>query len=259
MSKFKIKKNKCLTNLSKCNIKPPSKPPRLPKGFDNNRLPNGYDLNDIIPIDDLKQVGPDEIFRSTDTQLQVLIQSNVVGDNGTELLQKIDQAKEDLKDIQDPNKMVKKWRAIVLGKAEEAAMAYLEEETKKYETSIYQIAPLVLLEMSKMTVNAEIFLYISDPNEDTGGLSKTGQFEKISYAVLRAEFQFDVTNPFDINQVKDAIESARFKILQDSIKEQLTEKFEKEQQKLIIDVVEHQFGDAFEIFKNFQENLNLFT
>ncbi|PED40393.1 hypothetical protein [Bacillus cereus] len=253
---------KCLRNPKKCidmaikkrNISELT----LPDGFKRELMPPGYNLENILPMDYTK-LSADSLFVAADTQLQVLAQDEILGKEGTELLKKIEEVKEQLKELRDPKEMMKKWRALVLGKAEEAAMAYIDEETAPYETDFYQIAPLVILEMDNLTVKAWIYIYISDPKKDTKGMSKTKKFEEISYAVLSANFEYNVTKPFDISQVRKDIESARFKILEDSIKEQLTEQLESVLEQIVLNMMEQKFKSAFHIFESFQKNADLFT
>lgn len=254
---------KCLRDSKKCaeGVVPSTRDISeltLPKGFQIDRMPPGFNLNNILSMD-YKKLSADSLFVAADTQLQVLAQDEILGKEGTELLNKIEEVKEQLKELRDPKEMLKKWRALVLGKAEEVAMVYIDEETAPYETDLYQIAPLVILEMDNLTVKAWIYIYISDPKKDTKGMTKTKQFKEISYAVLSANFEYNTTKPFDVNQVRKDIESARFKVLEDSIREQLTKHLENELEQIVLNMMERKFTSAFHIFKSFQKNAELFT
>lgn len=55
------------------------------------------------------------------------------------------------------------------------------------------------------------------------GLRHADRFEAISFAVLRANFKQAVSQPYNLNQIEEAIKSVRFQILEDSIKAQLME------------------------------------
>ncbi|MFB2548611.1 hypothetical protein [Bacillus sp. OTC-L18] len=211
---------------------------------------------------DPKAMSANDIYNKMEEQINHLVAdttNDLIGEEGKELLKKIEEAKEKLKQLSNPDEMIKEWKKAILHEAEETIIAYLENETRAYEIeNIYQLAPLVALDLKNTIVNVEIHLYVSRPDKDTSSIRQGHLLDDISFAVLRARFNYDISQPYNFKQIEDAIKSVRFEILQDSIRERLTEEFEKQQQDLIIQLVPNYFSKYFEVFKQIQAATKVF-
>jgi uncharacterized membrane protein YheB (UPF0754 family) len=186
--------------------------------------------------------------------------SEAFGEEGRQLLREIDEAKEKLKHLTNPQEMLNEWKKAILHEAEEAIIAYLEEETKQYEIpSIFQLVPLIVLDIKNTTVDVDAYLYVSRPDIDASELRHADRIEAISFAVLRAKFKQDVSQPYNLNQIEEAIKSARFQTLEDSIKAQLTEEFEKNQKDIIVKLIPNYFTKYFAVFERIQNATKVFT
>ncbi|WP_347722495.1 hypothetical protein [Lysinibacillus capsici] len=154
--------------------------------------------------------------------------------------------------------MIRKWKKTILHEAEELIIATLENETKNYEEpNIYQLAPLLKLDINNTTINIDVYLFVTKPRVDTS--SRDPQWlESISFAVLKTQVKYDILQPFNIKQFEDAMKSTNFRVIDDSIKDTLTDEFKDKQKDLIINILSNHFSKYFEIFKKIQSSLSIF-
>lgn len=211
---------------------------------------------------DPRKMSSQDIYNKMEEHINHLVgdtANDLIGEEGRELLKIIEESKEILKQLSNPDEMIREWKKAILHEAEEAVIAYLEEETGAYEIeNIYQLAPLLSLNLKNTTVNVDIRLYVSRPDKDTSSIRHAHLLDEISFAVLRASFNYDITQPYNLKPIEDTIRSVRFQVFEDSISERLTEEFEKQQQDLIIQLVPNYFFKYFEVFKRIQDATKVF-
>ena len=193
----------------------------------------------IKPID---PTNPDNIFVTMDYNIKEIAKSKVLGEEGTQLLNNINKTKEVLKYIKDPTEMRKAFIRTILKEAKKWGETSLKEYTQKYDQpNIFQIEPLIILNIRHTTVYAEILLYIVQPNIEPQDPKGKMEFAVISYAYLSINFEVDIREPFNFNNINDAIKSAKFQMIGNSIEEKAIDTIEQKKDELIENYIKSSF------------------
>ncbi|AFQ13263.1 hypothetical protein BCK_27268 (plasmid) [Bacillus cereus FRI-35] len=183
---------------------------------------------------------------------------NAIGESGKALLSKIEEVKQVLKDITDPEKMLKEWLEKILETTEDATMDFVKDGIKQYEIpNVYQLTPFVRLEVNNTTLNIRIIIFISHPNVDLNHVKDEKKLTESSYGDFVITSSLDILKP-NISDLNKSIKSAKFEFRDTAIKDQIISQFKDNEGEILAGIITNQFAEYLNVFKKLQEMSGLF-
>ncbi|TKH17825.1 hypothetical protein FC697_21760 [Bacillus wiedmannii] len=218
--------------------------------------------------DSIGNISVNDISRDIDDVLQEVKEHPEIGIPAQVLIDRIEEAKTLWHNITHPQEMVRIWVYEMLGKGEDAAIAYLEEKTQPFENENFELVSIVMFSLRDTTIYVLINIFIlMPPGQDTTEFVKLRQRSIIydmSQAVIYAEFNFDISRAVEPGYMKDVFLHANVGIR--LINEESTElrsfvssQIQQQKDELLLNLIEGQFSEYFAFYKQIQDITSAFS